>query len=131
MVLRNLWTRIAILLASSSLHQNLFASEADIKIPELNAITFTVGGSPISGMLLLYIGLLVCVLGIAFGLIQYVQTKALDVHSSMAAVSNTIWETCKTYLWQQGKFLGVLWFLIAAAIAYYFYFLQHTSVGNV
>lgn len=131
MVLRNIWNKFVLLLATSALPFSVSAGEADIKIPELNAITFNVGGSQVSGMLLLYIGLVVCVLGVAFGLLQYVQTKALDVHSSMLSVSHTIWETCKTYLWQQGKFLSILWILIAACIGYYFYFLQHQSVGHV
>jgi K(+)-stimulated pyrophosphate-energized sodium pump len=56
--------------------------------------------------------------------VQYKQTKALPVHESMARVSHTIWETCKTYLFQQGKFLGILWLLIAACMVYYFGFLS-------
>src|SRR5207253_8120832 len=83
------------------------------------------------GIILMYSGLVVCALGMIFGLVQYKQTKALDVHESMSAVSNTIWETCKTYLFQQGKFLSVLWVLIAACMAYYFFGLQHAPAGNV
>src|SRR5688572_26787945 len=98
-----------------------FASEADLKIPELQTVSFnTAGGGEVRGMTLLYGGLVVCVLGILFGWIQYGQTKKMDVHTSMQEVSNLIWETCKTYLFQQGKFLFVLWFLIAGAIIYYF-----------
>ncbi|MES1194760.1 MAG: hypothetical protein ABUL65_02625, partial [Opitutus sp.] len=59
------------------------------------------------------IGLAVCVVATIYGWMQYLQTKNLQVHSSMAAVSQIIWETCKTYLFQQGKFLAVLWVLIA------------------
>jgi K(+)-stimulated pyrophosphate-energized sodium pump len=109
----------------------VFASEADLKIPELSQVSFDVQGTTVSGLTLLYIGLAVCVLGMLFGWWQYVQTKALDVHALMGNVSNTIWETCKTYLFQQGKFLAVLWLLIAAAMGYYFFFLQHMPAGNV
>jgi len=66
-----------------------------------------------------------------FGWVQYGQTKALAVHRVMAEVSNTIWETCKTYVLQQGKFLAVLWALIALCMIYYFGFLSHNSFSNV
>src|SRR5687768_6504473 len=99
-----------------------FASVADLKFPVMSSVRFDSGAGSISGLSLLYGGLVVCVLGMIFGWVQYLQTKKLDVHSSMSAVSNIIWETCKTYLFQQGKFLAVLWVLIAACIAYYFYF---------
>src|SRR5688500_972743 len=108
-----------------------FGSEADIKIPDLQMVNFDVQGNSVSGMLLLYIGLAVCVLGILFGWMQYIQTKAMDVHASMRAVSEIIWETCKTYLFQQGKFLAILWVLIALCIGYYFLILQSLPVGNV
>jgi len=98
----------------------LFAGEADIKIPPLDQVRF--GG--ISGMAILYAGLVICLIGTAFGLVQYKQTKALPVHPRMAEVSNIIWETCKTYLAQQGKFLMVLWVLIGACMIYYFGFLS-------
>jgi K(+)-stimulated pyrophosphate-energized sodium pump len=111
-------------------HQAL-GSEADIKIPDLGTVNFDVRGNSVNGMLLLYIGLFVCVLGIIFGWMQYVQTRKMEVHASMRAVSEIIWETCKTYLFQQGKFLMVLWFLIAICIAYYFKVLQSMPMGNV
>ena len=79
----------------------------------------------------MYAGLVVCVIGLVFGLIQYKQTTAMPVHESMANVSQTIWETCKTYLIQQGKFLAVLWVLIGACMVYYFYGLQHKSAQDV
>ena len=110
---------------------NSFASEADLKIPDLKTVSFDVQGNSVNGMLLLYIGLGVCVLGILFGWVQYLQTKAMEVHASMRAVSNLIWETCKTYLFQQGKFLLLLWILIAACIGYYFKVLQALPIGNV
>ncbi|HNQ73320.1 MAG TPA: sodium-translocating pyrophosphatase [Verrucomicrobiota bacterium] len=106
------------------------ASEADIHIPDLTTITFDgLGGA--SGPLLMYLGIGICLIGAIFGLVQYQQTKALDVHASMAQVSNTIWETCKTYLFTQGKFLAVLWALIAACMVYYFGFLtEHKDAAG-
>ena len=82
-------------------------------------------------MLLLYFGVAVCVIGALFGFFQYQQTCALPVHKAMADVSNIIWETCKTYLMQQGKFLAGLWVLIAACMVYYFIALEKDSVGSV
>src|SRR5436309_8967025 len=79
----------------------------------------------------MYLGLVICLIGAVFGLVQYQQTKALPVHSSMASVSNTIWETCKTYLLTQGKFLAILWVLIAICMVYYFKVLQGNTIGNV
>ena len=83
------------------------------------------------GTTLMYLGLGVCLFGAIFGLVQYYQTKALPVHESMAQVSETIWETCKTYLFTQGKFLAILWLLIAACMLYYFLGLQGESIGKV
>src|SRR3954452_7352220 len=83
------------------------------------------------GVTLMYLGIVICAIGAIFGLVQYKQTKALPVHESMANVSNTIWETCKTYLFTQGKFLAILWVLIAASMVYYFKVLQHNDFGHV
>jgi K(+)-stimulated pyrophosphate-energized sodium pump len=105
------------------------ASESDIHIPDLNAVSF-MGGS-LTGSAVLLTGLAVCVIGMVFGWIQYIQTRNLPVHSSMASVSNMIWETCKTYLAQQGKFLVVLWVLIAVCMTYYFSALSGQSTGHV
>jgi K(+)-stimulated pyrophosphate-energized sodium pump len=106
-----------------------YASEADIRIPDLRTITFLDGS--LSGTAILMIGLVVCALGMVYGWMQYIQTRNLPVHSSMAAVSQVIWETCKTYLFQQGKFLAMLWILIAICMGYYFGVLSHMSVGHV
>ena len=103
------------------------ASEADIRLPDLHAVQF----GAVSGLHLMYAGLVVSAIGLIFGLRQYRQTAALPVHRSMEAVSQTIWETCKTYLFQQGKYLAVLWLLIGACILYYFYGLQHKSLLDV
>jgi len=105
--------------------------EADIKIPDLNQVNFQVAGQTVHGATLMYLGLLVCVIGLLFGLVQYFQIKGLPVHKSMAAVSDTIWETCKTYLLQQGKFLILLWVLVGSCVVYYFSGLQHKSLDQV
>ena len=108
-------TTVAFLASAAALH----ASEADLKIPPLTDVKFA-GLCGVTGYQLMYMGILMCAIGAIFGLLQYMQTKALPVHKSMADVSQTIWETCKTYLFQQGKFLAILWVLIAACIFFYF-----------
>ena len=89
------------------------AGEADIKLPPLDQVQFSVFGG-MSGLTIMYVGLFVCIIGLIFAIIQYRQTHDLPAHKSMLDVSNIIWETCKSYLTQQGKFLVVLWVLIAA-----------------
>ena len=121
------WIRAVCFIAILSFTSPLLAGEADIKIPPLGDVRF----GPLSGMLILYAGLLICLGGVWFGWKQYLQTKALPVHPRMAEVSNIIWETCKTYLLQQGRFLMMLWVLIAACMGYYFLGLQHESLGHV
>ncbi|MGA3283521.1 MAG: sodium-translocating pyrophosphatase [Verrucomicrobiota bacterium] len=116
-------------LALMTLGANAFAGDADINLPPLQDVTFF-GGS-LSGHALLYLGLACCVIGSLFGFWEYGRCRALPVHKSMSSVSHMIWETCKTYLWQQGKFLVLLWALIAACIVYYFLGLQHKSIGAV
>jgi K(+)-stimulated pyrophosphate-energized sodium pump len=96
--------------------------EANLILPDLNSATF-VGG--IGGATLLYLGLIVSAAGLAFGLMVYSQLKAMPVHKSMRDVSELIYETCKTYLITQGKFLFVLWLFIGAIILVYFRYLQH------
>ena len=106
------------------------AGEADLVIPDLSAVKFpTLGG--LGGAALMNWGLVVCLIGAVFGLVQYQQTRALPVHESMARVSATIWETCKTYLFTQGRFLALLWLLIAAAMYCYFQILQGKPLGEV
>jgi len=123
------WQLGAAAILAASFTPSLRASESDIHIPDLNAVSF-MGGS-LTGSAVLLTGLVVCVVGMVFGWMQYIQTKNLPVHSSMASVSNIIWETCKTYLAQQGKFLVVLWVLIAVCMTYYFSALSGQSTGHV
>src|SRR6059036_2291824 len=90
--------------------------EASLKIPDLGQVH--VAG--VGGRTLLMLGLPVCVLGLVFGLVIFSQLKNLPVHASMREVSELIYETCKTYLITQGKFILVLWAFIAVIIAAYF-----------
>ena len=99
-------------------------SEFDLKLPDLHTATF-LGG--ISGWWLLFIGMLICIGGFAFGLFSYQQLKNLPVHASMREVSELIYETCKAYLVQQGKFLLVLFAFIGSVIFVYFGFLNTTG----
>jgi K(+)-stimulated pyrophosphate-energized sodium pump len=122
------WGWLILLLVGAS--TGVYASEADIHIPPLDTVHFA-GLGGISGKALMYLGIGICFIGAIFGLVQYKQTKALEVHDSMAKVSNTIWETCKTYLQTQGKFLAILWALIAVCMIYYFGVLQSNAFGNV
>ena len=108
-----------------------FAGEADINLPDLSKVSFNLFGNTVSGYALMYFGIVVCALGTIYGWVQYQQTKALQVHQSMHEVSDIIWHTCKTYLFQQGKFLAILWVLIAACIFYYFKVLQHKGMVDV
>jgi K(+)-stimulated pyrophosphate-energized sodium pump len=126
---RSIWTFLLSGIISLLIVGTAFAGEADIKLPDLTTISF-LGGS-LSGMMILNVGLVICLIGMIFGIIQYVQTKNLPAHKAMLDVSQTIWETCKTYLFQQGKFLIALWVLIAVCIVYYFGSLQGKVVSDI
>jgi len=92
------------------------ASEADLIIPDLATENFL----GMNGHNLLLWGLIICLLGIAFSLVQFSQIRNLPVHKSMLEISELIYETCKTYLITQGKFLAILWAFIAAIMVWYF-----------
>jgi K(+)-stimulated pyrophosphate-energized sodium pump len=102
--------------------------EASLILPDLGQVTF-LGG--IDGHTLLYSGLVVSALGLLFGLVIYTQLKHLPVHHSMREISELIYETCKTYLIQQGKFLLLLELFIGVIIAFYFGVLQHFTALKV
>jgi len=91
--------------------------EASLVLPDLHQAAF-LGG--INGHSLLVWGLLVCALGLLFGLVIYTQLKNLPVHASMREISELIYETCKTYLVTQGKFLLILWVFIGTIAGVYF-----------
>jgi K(+)-stimulated pyrophosphate-energized sodium pump len=86
-------------------------------------------GIPASHLLLS--GLVVCALGIAFGIVIFFQLKNAPVHKSMLEVSELIYATCKTYLFTQAKFLGLLWLFVGSVIAVYYGVLKGESVGIV
>src|SRR5262245_22643824 len=134
MRINTIWARLGLFLmtglAGTAAYASESSGESNIIIPPLDAVRFN-GLGGMSGAALMYGGLLICIIGAVFGLVQYKQTKALPVHKSMGDVSNTIWETCKTYLITQGKFLAILWVLIAVCMVYYFLGLQREEFGKV
>jgi K(+)-stimulated pyrophosphate-energized sodium pump len=101
--------------------------EANLRIPDLGQVQFL----GMNGRSLLMGGLLVCVLGLVFGLVIFSQLKSLPVHESMREISELIYETCKTYLITQGKFILALEVLIGLIIAFYFGFLLHFEASKV
>src|SRR5204862_5897520 len=96
--------------------------EANLVLPDLDSATF-LGG--ISGRTLLMGGLLISVLGFVFGLAIFVRLRNMPVHNSMREVSELIYETCKTYLATQGKFLVLVEFFIGLIIVFFFIYIVH------
>ncbi|MBK7334828.1 MAG: sodium-translocating pyrophosphatase [Saprospirales bacterium] len=96
-----------------------FGSEADLKIPE-----------EIKSQNILYYGFIVTFLGLIFGLYQFIQVRKLPAHRSMLEIADVIYNTCRTYLKQQGKFLAILFLFIGSAVAGYFGFLAKDHEGN-
>ena len=101
-----------------------FAGEASLVVPDIKSIS-------LDSYNLLMIGLVVSVVGVIFGLIEFLKVKKVEVHAKMEEVGNTIFETCKTYLIQQGKFLLALEVLIGLCIAFYFWYLQGMEASAV
>jgi K(+)-stimulated pyrophosphate-energized sodium pump len=108
--------------------QEAAGGEASLTLPDLSSVNFA-NFFGLNGHDLLSIGLLFCAAGLLFGLVIYVQLKNLPVHKSMRDISELIYETCKTYLVTQGKFIALLWIFIAVIISAYFGWLA--PVGNV
>ncbi|MDR2427046.1 MAG: sodium-translocating pyrophosphatase [Endomicrobium sp.] len=119
---------VAFILAAASATQS-FASEADLVIPDLASVSFL--GNMISGKSLLLFGFLICIFGLSFGVYHFLGIKNLPVHKSMKEISELIYETCKTYLITQGKFIIILEALLAVIIIVYFGFLQHMAAIKV
>ncbi|MBI1799326.1 MAG: sodium-translocating pyrophosphatase [Candidatus Eisenbacteria bacterium] len=117
-------------MAAVSLPLRAFASELDLQIPAIDT-TYPLFGMSVPGHTLLLLGIGVCVLGMAFGLAMFNQVKGMPAHQSMTDVSNIIYETCKTYLLQQGRLLMVLEIFIGACIVYYFGVLEHMTTAKV
>ena len=91
--------------------------EASLKLPDLSSVKFL---GHIDGHKLLLFGILICIFGLLFGMTIFMKLKNLPVHSAMREISELIYETCKTYLITQGKFLLFLWVFIAIVIVLYF-----------
>ena len=106
------------------------ASEIDLNIPSLD-VMFNIFGYSISGSQILLIGMGVCLLGMLFGLTEFLLIKRLPVHKLMRDVAETIYATCKTYMKQQALLLLILECFIAVCIFYYFYYLNATPMLKV
>src|SRR6266480_3231065 len=104
------------LLGAASALADEAGGEASLKLPDLSQVTFL----GIDGHKLLLFGIVICIFGLGFGLAIYSRLKNLPVHKSMREISELIYETCKTYLFTQGKFLLILWVFIAVVIVMYF-----------
>jgi K(+)-stimulated pyrophosphate-energized sodium pump len=107
---------ILTLFASAATLAQEAGGEADLKVPDLSQVSFL----GIDGHKLLLFGIVFCVFGLIFGLAIYSRLKGMPVHKSMREISELIYETCKTYLITQGKFLILLWLFIAVVIILYF-----------
>ncbi|MDR1237793.1 MAG: sodium-translocating pyrophosphatase, partial [Propionibacteriaceae bacterium] len=105
-------------------------SEVNLPIPE-ELLTVSFFGGSLTGLHLLIIGMVICLAGFAFGVVSYLKLQKLPVHRSMKEISDLIYETCKAYLVQQGKFLLILFAFIGAVIAIYFGFLEQLGWGRV
>ena len=131
------WRKLALFLAVAAVCLLAFApaalaqegggGEASLVLPELDQVSF----HGISGSLLLALGLIICALGLLFGLVIFYQLRRLPAHRSMKDISELIWQTCKTYLLKQGQFLIILWVFIAIVIGVYFGLLSDFSGGRV
>jgi K(+)-stimulated pyrophosphate-energized sodium pump len=103
------------------------ASEAELIVPDLSSVAF----KGINGRVLLTSGLFVCFLGLVFGMVIYSQVKKMPVHKSMREISELIFETCKTYLITQGKFILLLELFIGVIMVVYFGVLRHFETSKV
>jgi K(+)-stimulated pyrophosphate-energized sodium pump len=115
--------------AATALAQPEPGGEASLKLPDLSSVSFLNGA--IDGHKLLLIGIIFCVFGLGFGMVIYMRLKNLPVHRSMREISELIYETCKTYLTTQGKFILLLWAFIAVIIVLYFGLLEHMEAARV
>jgi K(+)-stimulated pyrophosphate-energized sodium pump len=101
--------------------------EANLVLPDVGQVEMM----GMDGRQLFYVGLAVCVLGLGFGMVIYNRIKNLPVHKSMLEISELIYETCKTYLLTQGRFLLILWLFIGFIMFIYFKILQHMDLFRV
>jgi K(+)-stimulated pyrophosphate-energized sodium pump len=118
-------------LALPALAASGHVSEADLVLPDLGDISLVTFLGGMSGWTLLSFGLLICLAGLIFGAVIYFQILRMPVHRTMAEVSELIYETCKTYMITQGKFLLILEAFTAVIMIGYFYFVQQLPVSSV
>ncbi|HSV16022.1 MAG TPA: sodium/proton-translocating pyrophosphatase, partial [Tepidisphaeraceae bacterium] len=117
---------VAVLVAQLLFPSQAFASEAGLRLPDLNQPKFF----GIGGHTLLVYGLVICGLGLIFGMVIYQQLKNAPVHASMREVSELIYETCKTYLRTQLKFILLLELFIGSVLILYFGFLAQDPISH-
>jgi K(+)-stimulated pyrophosphate-energized sodium pump len=123
----SLWAALLVLTLGAALATPVQASEAELVLPDLSSVSFL----GVTGSSLLLGGLFICLLGFGFGLVMYRQLQQLPVHKSMRDISELIYETCKTYLTTQGRFIMILWAFIAVIMVTYFWVLRHFTVDRV
>ncbi|MDD5225787.1 MAG: sodium-translocating pyrophosphatase, partial [Candidatus Omnitrophica bacterium] len=128
--MKNLFTRLSLLGTFCLWQGAAWASEADLKIPDLHEGRFNLLGG-LSGYQILLYGAMVILGTVGLSLFQYMKIKSFPAHKSMLEVSETIFQTCKTYLKQQIKFLAVLFAIIACAMSYYFMGLKHETSSTL
>ena len=129
--MKNMKRAVMLILASFFVSVSSFASEADIAIPDLHAGTFHIFGQEITSWNFLFYGALVICFTLGISLWLRHQVKREKAHVSMFKVSEIIFQTCKTYLLQQGKFLLMLFGFVAVIMAYYFLVLQGKPMGTL
>jgi K(+)-stimulated pyrophosphate-energized sodium pump len=122
---------VAIAAAAPSTFAAPEGGEANLKLPDLSTVKFLQGLGGIDGHRLLLVGIVVCVLGLVFGMAIFMNLKNLPVHKAMKEISELIYETCKTYLVTQGKFILILEGFIAVVIVLYFGVLSHQAPSRV
>jgi K(+)-stimulated pyrophosphate-energized sodium pump len=121
------WIGAAATLAAASFAPAALAGEASLVLPDLRSVAFL----GVSGWTLLFVGIAVPLAGLVFSLVVSSRLRRLPVHRSMLEISELIYETCKTYLTTQGKFIALLWFFIGVIIVVYFGVLRHLAPASV
>ncbi|MGL4554409.1 MAG: sodium-translocating pyrophosphatase [Gemmataceae bacterium] len=125
-MIRDVWKPLALaLVLLAVLAAPALASEADLEIPDLHKGTFTLLGVSVSAWNILFFGAIVIAGTLGFSLWMFFQIRKLPAHKSMLDVAEIIFQTCSTYLIQQGKFLLMLFLFIAGAMSYYYLGLPH------
>jgi len=120
------WVGSVLVLASPV---TVFGNELDHQLPALGPLHIPAFGNR-GAIEFLIVGMVLCVFGCLYGLWHYRQLRRLPAHASMLEVADLIWQTCKTYLARQGRFLLVLWALVGAVISYYFLILRNRPIGE-